>query len=247
MRNLKSRKRPLSFSVSLVVPIYNNEKILRSNCRLLIDFLSERFKSYELLFVDDGSSDGSRDILLNVAAKNPNVRVLWHNNNRGQQQAIATGMLAIVNEIGISIDADLPCALTSLEKVAGIAQNGVELVLGKRLFQISRSWWRRLGSHLANRLFKILFPFEIEDSGCSTAAVRRSLIEKFRSVNARVLLIKPQLLFLADTYEETEIQPPHLFISEKSTYSFFALVKLFWLMLLCRFQMMKPEKNKPQT
>lgn len=243
MRNLKGCKKPLGFNVSLVVPVYNNEKILPSTCRLLVDFLSERFKSYELLFVDDGSSDGSRNILLNVAAKNPSVRVLWHNYNRGQQQAIATGMLAIVNEIGISIDADLPCALSSLEKVAGIAQNGIELVLGKRVFHISRSWWRRRGSHLANWLFRVLFPYEIEDSGCSTAAVRRSLIEKFRSANTRVRLIKPQLLFLAEAYEETEIQPPHQLISEKSTYSFFALVKLFWLMLLCWFQMMTQGKN----
>lgn len=236
MRAKMSQNKRLELAISVVVPVYNNEKILPLTISALLEFLSRRFRRFELLFVDDGSRDASLVVLRDAAAGHRNIRVLTHDKNRGQQQAIATGMLAASNEIAVSIDADLPCALTSLEKLAMLAANEVELALGKRIIQERRVWWRRLGSKFGNRMFRILFPYAIEDSGCSTAAARRSLIERFRKLNPEVLLIKPQLLNLATNYIETEIDPPDMSNSDQSVYSICALAKLLWLMLLCRFQ-----------
>lgn len=233
----RSENRVSKLSVSVVVPVYNNENILPLTIPALIKSVSSQFARYELLFVNDGSTDGSLSLLQKAAAENRAIRVLSHTKNRGQQQSIATGMLGASENIAIGIDADLPCALNSLEKLARIAATGPELVLGRRTLYKPRIWWRRIGSWLGNSIFRILYPYEISDTGCSTAAVRRSLIEKFRHTNPKVLLIKPQLLALAANYVETEIEPPEVIYSAKSGYSAWRLIKLLWLMVLCRFKL----------
>ncbi|MFZ5628409.1 MAG: glycosyltransferase family 2 protein [Spirochaetota bacterium] len=221
------------FGVSLVVPVYNSAAFLPSTIAELTDYLAREFAQYELIMVEDGSVDESLSLLRAAAEKDTNVRLLIHENNLGQQQSLADGLYVAKNEIVLTVDADLPCALTDLRRIAELAYDGKELVFTRRRAQIHWAWWRRLGSKVANMIFRVIYPFQVQDIGCGLVAMRPSLIEKLRKRKKPVGLIKLDLLLVAESYIEVDIQN-HAPLT--SSYSFFKLLRLFWLMLTYRFR-----------
>lgn len=221
------------FGVSLVVPVYNSAAFLPGTIAALTDYLGREFTHYELILVDDGSVDASLSLMRAAADKNKNIRLLIHETNLGQQQSLADGLYVAKNEIVLTVDADLPCTLTDLRMIGELAYNGKELVFTRRRAQIHKAWWRRLGSKVANVIFRLIYPFEVQDIGCGLVAMRPSLIEKLRTRVKPIGLIKLDLLLVAESYIEVNIQN-HTPVT--SSYSFLKLLKLFWLMLTYRFR-----------
>lgn len=244
-KGLKRTKRSgkLRNSVSVVVPVYNNETILPDSIRTLIGFLSKEFARYQLVFVDDASTDGSREILNAIAAKNSRVQIIHHKVNTGQQQATVTGMFATSEEVVLAIDSDMPCEMEDLKKLWRLAAEGTELVLGCRDDKQHRPGWRRIGSRIGSSLFRVLYQYRIHDFGCSTAAVRQSLIAKFRIKAEPVGLLKLQILRIAESYIETNIRVPEASSSEVSGYTILRLTKLLYLIVLYRFRPMRKPKH----
>ena len=222
-----------NFGVSLVVPVYNSAKFLPATIASLATYLASEFKHYELILVDDGSIDESLALMRAAANENKNIRLIIHERNMGQQRSLADGFLAARNAIVLSVDADLPCELTDLKKIAHIVYNGSELVFGRRVAQMQRAWWRTFGSVVANWIFRLIYPFEIQDIGCGLLAMRPSLIEKLRNQNKSTGLIKLDLLLVAESCVQMDISSRP---AASSSYSFIKLLKLFWLMLINRFR-----------
>lgn len=222
-----------TFAVSLVVPVYNSAAFLPNTIAALTDYLEREFTHYELIMVDDSSVDESLSLMRAAADKNKNIRLLIHESNLGQQQSLADGLFVAKNEIVLTVDADLPCALTDLRMIAELVYNGIELVFTRRKAQVHRALWRRLGSKVANVIFRLIYPFEVQDIGCGLVAMRPSLIERLRKREKPIGLIKLDLLLVAQSYIEVDIQNN---TPVTSSYSFLKLLKLFWLMLTYRFR-----------
>jgi glycosyltransferase involved in cell wall biosynthesis len=225
-----------AFGVSVVVPVYNAENVLRGTVERLVEYLSSTFAHYELIIIDDGSVDQSPQILLEMAARNSQIRPLIHASNQGQQQTIAEGFLLSQHEIILSVDVDLPCSTHDLTRMAQCAFDGMEFVTGNRSGNPHRVWWRILGTKIVNKIVPILFGVEIHDFGCGVTAMRRSLIEKLRASKRPIRLIKLDILFMAENYLEIAISSPEPTASAKSSYSFWKLFRLFLLILAYRFQ-----------
>ena len=221
------------FGVSVVVPVYNSAAFLQGTIAALTDYLALEFAHYELIMIDDGSVDESLSLMRAAADKNKNIRLLIHASNLGQQQSLADGFLAARNTIVLAVDADLPCELTDLKKIARIVHDGTELVLGRRIVQIRRAWWRILGSMVANIIFRLLYPFEVHDFGCGLAAMRPSLIDKLRNQKRSTGLMKLDLLRVAESYTQIDIKSR---APTASSYSFFKLLRLFWIMVINRLR-----------
>jgi dolichyl-phosphate beta-glucosyltransferase len=221
------------FAVSLVVPVYNSAAFLPGTIAALTDYLAREFTHYELIMVDDGSVDESLSLMRAAADNNKNIRLLIHESNLGQQQSLADGFIAAQNAIVLSVDADLPCELTDLKKIAHIVYHGTELAFGMRIVQIRRVWWRTLGSMVANAIFRLIYPFEVKDIGCGLMAMRPSLIEKLRKQKRCTGLIKLDLLLAAESYVQMAIRSR---APARSSYSFFKLLKLFWIMVTYRLR-----------
>ncbi|MFO1479106.1 MAG: glycosyltransferase family 2 protein [Turneriella sp.] len=215
-------------TVSVVIPIYNNAAILESNLGRLVNFLAAEFSDFELILVDDKSTDGSGEMLTKAQRSNSRIKIVRHVMNRGQQWAIATGALAAKHGIVIAVDADLPCLLSDLKRIALLANDGTELVLCRRGSSLRRPLFRRVGSFLASKLCRLLFRYGISDFGCSTGAVRRELIERVRAKASDLKLLKVQLLQNADSFVETEITVPPVAQDARSVYSFAKLVSILW-------------------
>jgi undecaprenyl-phosphate 4-deoxy-4-formamido-L-arabinose transferase len=223
--------------ISIVIPVFNNDSIIADTIATLENHLSKCFEFFEMIFVDDASTDQSLTILRAAAQENQRLRILEHKTNLGQQRALTTGMLAATGVVAVGIDADLPCSLSVIDSIVQLALEDFELVLCRRTMPEIRVWWRTLGSRLVNRLSRILHPVMVEDFGCSTAAVRRELIERFRKTVPRLLILKLELLMLAKTHIEIPIKSSGNRSDQSSGYSIWKLSQLVAIMFIYVFRM----------
>ncbi len=165
-----------TFDVSIVVPIYNEVESLPR----LIDAIDSKMKvlglSYELVCVDDGSSDGSTELLKEEAQKNLHLKVIILRRNYGQTAAMAAGFKYSQGQVIITIDGDLqndpqdiPLLLTELGK-------GYDVVSGWRKNRQDAKITRLLPSRIANWLISKMTGVQLHDYGCSLKAYRAELV-----------------------------------------------------------------------
>lgn len=164
--------------ISAVVPVYNEEE----NLPVLIPHLSQVLGSlgrpYEMIFVDDGSTDGSRKILKEMISQYPQIRILGFKSNCGETAAGAAGLKEARGEIIITIDADLqndpndiPRMLTYLKEY--------DMVTGWRQKR-EDSWVKRITSKIANGVRNWLSGEAIRDSGCTFRAYKRECLQNLK-------------------------------------------------------------------
>lgn len=217
--------------ISVIVPVYNNQSLLPKTISELSRYFAEQEEDYELVFVDDCSTDKSAQLLKSASIGNSKIRIVTHTKNKGQQIAVATGLLESRGTIAVTVDADLPFPVSELHRCALMAATEAELVLGIRKGKLHRPLWRRCASWLGNLSFGLLFPYRVHDFGCGTGAVRRSVIEKLRLQNGPARIIKLELLRLASSYKETELELNGEKNQVRSSYTLGKLLRLFFMML----------------
>ncbi len=159
--------------LSLVAPVYDEV----DNLRPLLARVAHAFDgrvNWELVLVDDGSQDGSAQLIRTLAAEDPRVRGLFHPENRGQTAAMAAGIRAARAGLIATLDADLqndPIDLLEMRARLG----GHDAVVGYRLRR-QDTWVRRMSSRFANAVRNRITGDRIRDTGCSLKLFRRDAI-----------------------------------------------------------------------
>src|SRR5262249_47248124 len=155
-----------------VIPIRNEEANLVELHRQLTDALSPWGRSYEILLIDDGSRDKSYDIMADLHARDPRVRVIRFRRNFGQTAAFSAGFAHARGRIIVTADGDLqnnPAAIPSMvEKL----ESGFDIVCGWRKNRKDKWLTRRVPSMIANRLISYATGVSLHDYGCSLKAFR---------------------------------------------------------------------------
>ena len=117
--------------ISLVIPAYNEEKIIGETIKSALTFLENKFSSYELIISDDGSTDGTRKIVESYGDKH--IRLAGHFPNKGKGAAIRDGVLAASGKIIAYTDADLAYGLEAIGELTECLKNtGADAVIGSR-------------------------------------------------------------------------------------------------------------------
>lgn len=160
---------------SVVAPVRNEAENVESLVRELAETLSGR--AYEMIFVDDSSTDDTRARLHGLKSKYPQLRVLGHRRNAGQSRAVRTGVLAARSSVIVTIDGDGqndPADVAGLagQLTRGDAPSNLALVQGRR-DKRSDSGWKRFGSKLANSVRRSILKDNSPDSGCAARAFKR--------------------------------------------------------------------------
>lgn len=163
--------------LSLVIPAYNEAENLPVLADEIRRALAPTRWSYEVLFIDDGSSDDSPQVLQRLEALDPSLRALRLARNSGQSAALTAGFRHARGRIVVTLDADLqndpadiPRLLETLE------DNDVDVVSGVRAHR-QDTWLRRLSSRIANRVRDSVLHDGVTDVGCSLKAYRREVLE----------------------------------------------------------------------
>lgn len=162
-------------NISVVVPVYNeveNVPILYRELKVVLDQLG---RSYEILFVDDGSRDGSGAALDRLAAADWRVRIVRLRRNYGQTAAMQAGIQGSRGEIIVTLDGDLQNDPADIPALLHKIEEGYDLVHGWRRERQDAFWSRRLPSLIANWLISRATRFPIHDLGCTLKAMRREI------------------------------------------------------------------------
>lgn len=158
--------------LSIVVPIYNERDNLEPLHEALSFSLRELQRPYEVVLVDDGSTDGSRAVLRQLAARDPHVRVVFFRRNYGQTAAMAAGFDLCRGRIIVTMDGDLQNDPADVGRLIERLEQGFDVVCGWRRNRQDRVATRLLPSRFANFLIARVTGARIHDTGCSLKAYR---------------------------------------------------------------------------
>lgn len=166
-----------NIAVSVVVPILNEEGNLKTLCGELTKTLEGLGQAYEIIFVDDGSTDKSVEILKNQKKENPNIKIIMFSRNFGQHQAIMAGLKHCSGEKVVTMDADLQTDSSEIHGFLKKLNEGFDVVSGWREVR-DDSIFRKVSSKMVNKLFSKLSRVELKDYGCTLRAYRKEIIQK---------------------------------------------------------------------
>lgn len=165
-------------SVSVVIPIFNEVENIPRLYAPLRGVLATLGRPFEIIFVDDGSDDGSREALELLASGDEHVRVIEFRKNFGQTAAMSAGIQAAVHDVIVTMDGDLQNDPTDIPRMLAKIDEGYDLVHGWRKQRQDAFWTRRLPSVLANRLISRTTGFPVHDLGCTLKAIRRDIAQE---------------------------------------------------------------------
>src|ERR1044072_1895520 len=166
--------------ISVFLPVFNEEPNLLSLHAKLDEALKTLGRSAEIVYVDDGSSDGSLKILREIAELDPRVRVVALRRNYGQTAAMAAGIDAAKGDVLIPMDADLQNDPADITRLLSKLDEGYDVVSGWRKNRKDKMITRKIPSMIANRLISWIGGVPLHDYGCSLKAYRRESLQDVR-------------------------------------------------------------------
>lgn len=166
-------------SVSIVIPVYEEEESLPHLYKSIKDVMEKLGRKYEIVFVDDGSKDGTYKVLESYQKKDPTVVVVSFRRNFGQTAAMAAGFEYAQGDIIITMDADLQNDPADIPKLLE-KMKGHDVVSGWRKKRQDKFISRRLPSMMANGLISRVTGVHLHDYGCTLKAYRKEVIKNVR-------------------------------------------------------------------
>jgi glycosyltransferase involved in cell wall biosynthesis len=165
---------------SVVVPFYNESESIEELYRRLVTVMDALGRPYEMVFVDDGSTDSSAAALARLAERDERVTFVELRRNFGQTAALAAGFDHACGEVVIAMDGDLQHAPEDIPAMVKPIEEGYDLVSGWRKRRVDNLWLRRLPSAAANRMMAALSGIAIHDFGTTFKVYRRDLLQHIR-------------------------------------------------------------------
>ncbi len=211
-------------ALSVIIPVFTEAASLEDLYDRLTHALKMTGRTYELLFVDDGSRDGSMDLLRLFHAQDPNVRVVRFNRNYGQHAAVFAGMQHARGEVMITIDGDLQNPPEEIPVLLDQIDAGHDVVGGWRAARRD-PLVRRLLSAAVNRVISATVGVRMHDYGCMLRAYRRDVVSQI----LRCQEISSFIPALANTFAASVAEVPVKHEARrhgKSRYGVFRLLRL---------------------
>jgi len=166
--------------LSVIVPVFNELENLAPLVRALSEVLDGTGTEYELVFVDDGSTDGGAEFLAGLALRNPRLKLVEFRRNFGQTAAMAAGFDHAGGVWMVAIDSDLQNDPADIPAVLDKLREGYDVVSCWRRDRKDPWLTRRLPSRLANHLVSLISGVPLHDYGCTLKGYRRDVLEHVR-------------------------------------------------------------------
>ena len=167
-------------TISVVIPVYNEEENLKPLYGELKEVLKSLPYEYEIIFVDDGSTDGSYEILKKLALEDKKVKVIRFRRNYGQTAAMYAGFQYAQGDVIITMDGDLQNDPHDIPKLLEKINEGYDIVSGWRKNRKDPFLTRILPSKIANWIISKVTGVHLHDYGCTLKAYRKEVAKNFR-------------------------------------------------------------------
>jgi len=209
--------------VSLVVPVYNEERTIEQVVRQAVEVLETDTRTFEVIVVDDGSKDGTWGVVERLHAGDARVKAVRFKRNFGQHPAMHAGLVRARGEIVVTMDGDLQNQPSDLPRLIEAVAGGADVASGRRLGR-EDSWGRTLPSKLINGMLRRFTRADISDFGCAFNAYSRDALTPVLSVIGKQKFTKA--LVLAAGAEVVEVDLDHRAREDSSRYSPLRLTRL---------------------
>jgi glycosyltransferase involved in cell wall biosynthesis len=166
--------------LSVVIPIFNEEENIRPLCSKLLPALRRLSLRFEIIAVNDGSSDGSLAALKSEAAQTPELRIIDFRRNYGQTAAMMAGIDHASGKIIVSMDADLQNDPDDIPALLQKIEEGYDVASGWRVDRKDAAVRRNFVSRMANRLISRVSGVHLNDYGCTLKAYRADVVQGIR-------------------------------------------------------------------
>ena len=191
--------------ISVVLPIFDEKDNVRPLLDELDSVLGPYGRSYEILAVDDGSRDGTRDILRKLADERPHLKLLFFRRNSGQTAAFDAGFRNATGDIVVTMDADLQNDPHDIPRMIEKLEEGYDLVSGWRRKRKDGFVLRRLPSVIANTMIRKVTRAPIHDLGCSLKVYRKEITDELRLYGEMHRFIAPLAEAMGARIAEVEV------------------------------------------
>jgi len=176
-------------SVSCVMPMFNEEENISHALTVAADALARYTSSYEIIVVDDASTDNSAELVAATAARNPHIRQLRHERNRQLGAAIRTGVRAATKDLILYTDADLPVDPDEIGRaIRAMRVARADVIAAYRFDRVGEGPRRWLYSRVYNALISYLFQWPCRDINFAFKLFRREVLESFDIVSEGSLI-----------------------------------------------------------
>jgi len=166
--------------ISIVIPVYNEALNLPELYKEITKSCARLGKTVEILFIDDGSQDGSFEVLKDIQAADSRIRIIRLRKNFGQTASLSAGFDHARGEVIITLDADLQNDPKDFGLLLTKIEDGFDLVSGWRINRKDKLLTRRLPSTLANKLISIITGVKLHDYGCTLKAFKKDVIKNIK-------------------------------------------------------------------
>jgi glycosyltransferase involved in cell wall biosynthesis len=191
---------PATTRLSVVVPLFNEQDSVEPLYKAIVGALDAFSGWYEIVLVDDGSSDKTFEIAAALAAGDPRLRVIKFRSNFGQTPAMAAGIDHAIGDVIVTMDGDLQNDPNDILMLVAELLSGYDIVVGWRFNRQDKLVTRKVPSVIANRLIGRVTGVPIKDNGCSLKAFRANVIknislysEMHRFIPAMASVVGPRI------------------------------------------------------
>ncbi|MGA2991929.1 MAG: glycosyltransferase family 2 protein, partial [Candidatus Korobacteraceae bacterium] len=176
--------------ISVVVPCFNEAQVISACYERLTQVLAGTGESYEIVFVDDGSTDETALLLCGIRDRDPHVVVLRLSRNFGQSAATSAGLDAALGQAVVTIDADLQDPPELISEMLGLWRQGYQLVYGIRETRFGETWFKVMSSRLFNGLLSRLANVYIAPNSGEFRLMDRCVVQAIRRMPERHRMLR---------------------------------------------------------
>lgn len=166
--------------ISVIIPVYNEEENISPVYTETKEVLEKTGRSYEIVFINDGSKDSTEKELENLKKDDPSLKVIELNRNFGQTPAIMAGLDSSTGEVVVTMDGDLQNDPQDIPNLLEKIDSGFDVVSGWRRKRKDSLLTRVLPSRIANSIISFVLKVKLHDFGCTLKAYRRSALKDMR-------------------------------------------------------------------
>jgi len=167
-------------TLSILIPVYNEVDNILPLFERLSAALKKTDRPYEVIFIDDGSTDGTLDALIDINRKNQNIKMISFTRNFGQTAALSAGIDSCKGDIIIPMDGDLQNDPEDILLLLQKIEEGYDVVSGWRKDRRDPFLNRRLPSVIANKMISFIGGVHLHDYGCTLKAYRKDILKNIR-------------------------------------------------------------------
>jgi dolichyl-phosphate beta-glucosyltransferase len=174
--------------LTVVVPVYNEHKRMESGFANLFPYLQKNFMKWEVIYVDDGSTDQTYQKLLEAQSEQPGLRIIRNVKNAGKGNAVRRGLEEGKGDILLFSDADFSSPIEEAEKLLDAISSGYDIAIASRgmtnsNIEVAQHWMRETMGKVFNLIIRTLLPLHYQDTQCGFKMFRR---EAARSIVSRM-------------------------------------------------------------